>query len=211
MHSRAARIGAHHAHRFAMQFNSTQISPTVAINKDAFPNSPPDPEGRIKSIHLPTQAQVSRVSFWTQISGFRSLCGRKQRSSFSHRAQVDLRFGTFQSGRALALRTLASTRDIPIRVSTGPATLDRRCQTNVVAPAEYSKWFFCILMGLYDGFLRPATARRMPARSARAGPRSVNPAAVIRSWTSPSWPSPTSTTSAPPGASSRAACGTSAR
>ena len=45
------------------------------------------------------------------ISGFRSLCGQEQRSSFSHRAQLDLRFGTFHSGRALALRTLASTRN----------------------------------------------------------------------------------------------------
>ena len=44
------------------------------------------------------------------ISGFRSLCGRKQRSTLSHRAQEDLRSGTFHSGRALALRTLASTR-----------------------------------------------------------------------------------------------------
>jgi hypothetical protein len=98
VHSRTARIGAHHAHRFAIQFNSKQISPTVAINKDAFPNSPPDPEGWIKSIHLPAQAQVSRVSFWTQISGFRSLCGRKQRSSFSHRAQLTCVLEPFTRG-----------------------------------------------------------------------------------------------------------------
>jgi hypothetical protein len=29
-------------------------------------------------------------------SGFRSLCGHEQRSSISHRAQLDQRFGTFQ-------------------------------------------------------------------------------------------------------------------
>src|SRR6202453_5086089 len=45
------------------------------------------------------------------ISGFRSLCGQEQRSSFSHRARLDLRFGTFHSGRALALRTLATIRN----------------------------------------------------------------------------------------------------
>jgi hypothetical protein len=46
-----------------MQFNSTQISSTIAINKDAFPNSPADAAGCIKSIRLPKQAQLSRVSF----------------------------------------------------------------------------------------------------------------------------------------------------
>ena len=59
-----------------------------------------------------TSTDFSR-EFSSAISGFRSLCGQEQRSSFSHRAQLDLRFGTFHSGRALALRTLAFTRNIP--------------------------------------------------------------------------------------------------
>ena len=58
--------------------------------------------------------------FLSAKSGFRSLCGRKQRSSLSHRAQLDLRFGTFHSGRALALRTLAFNPLYPQRASTGP-------------------------------------------------------------------------------------------
>src|ERR1700682_2297055 len=58
--------------------------------------------------------------FSSAISGFRSLCGRKQRSSLSHRAQLDLRFGTFHSGRALALRTLASTRLVYTRILSTP-------------------------------------------------------------------------------------------
>ena len=99
----------------------------------------------------------------------------------------------------------------PLGASTGPATLDRRCGRNVVAPGEYSKWFFCLLIGLYGGFLRPATARRMPARSALAGPCGASPAAVIKALTSPCWPCPTSTARTPCGASSRAACGISAR
>ena len=64
-------------------------------------------------ILLAKQAQVFLREYSSAISGFRSLCGQEQRSSFSHRAQLDLRFGTFHSGRALALRTLASTRHIP--------------------------------------------------------------------------------------------------
>jgi len=196
-----------HAHPTAVQFHTDSAvrraktrSPTPSLRRWLYQISPP----------AKTSTGFLR-EFSSAISGFRSLCGRKQRSSFSHRAQLDLRFGTFHSGRALALRTLASTRNIPSGVSTGPATLDRCCERNVVAPGQYSKWFFCLPIGLYDGFFRPATARRTPARSALAGSCCVNPATVIRPPTSPSWPCPTSTTSAPFGASSRAACGMSAR
>src|ERR1700678_4012769 len=63
-------------------------------------------------ILLAKQAQVFLREYSSAISGFRSLCGQEQRSSFSHRAQLDLRFGTFHSGRALALRTLATIRNI---------------------------------------------------------------------------------------------------
>jgi hypothetical protein len=54
----------------AVQFNSTQIFPYVAVNKDAFPNSPADRAGCIKSFCLPKQAQVSRVSFQAQYQAF---------------------------------------------------------------------------------------------------------------------------------------------
>jgi hypothetical protein len=54
----------------AAQFNSTQISPYVALNKDALPNSPADAAGCIKSIRLPKQAQVSSVSFQAQYQAF---------------------------------------------------------------------------------------------------------------------------------------------
>jgi hypothetical protein len=59
-----------HAHAIAVQFNSTQISSYVAINKDAFPNSPADGAGCIKSFRLLKQAQVSRVSFQAQYQAF---------------------------------------------------------------------------------------------------------------------------------------------
>jgi hypothetical protein len=54
----------------ATQFNSTQISPYVAINKKALPNSPADAAGCIESIRLPKQAQVSSVSFQAQYQAF---------------------------------------------------------------------------------------------------------------------------------------------
>jgi hypothetical protein len=53
-----------------LQFKATQISSYVAVNKDAFPNSPADGAGRIKSFRLPKQAQVSRVSFQAQYQAF---------------------------------------------------------------------------------------------------------------------------------------------
>jgi hypothetical protein len=75
---------------------------------------------RLHQIIPPAKASTGfSREFSSAISGFRSLCGRKQRSSLSHRAQLDLRFGTFHSGRALALRTLASTRNIPKRYLRG--------------------------------------------------------------------------------------------
>jgi hypothetical protein len=54
----------------AVQFDSTQILLYVAVNKDAFPNSPADSAGCFKSFRLPKQAQVSRVSFQTQYQAF---------------------------------------------------------------------------------------------------------------------------------------------
>jgi hypothetical protein len=44
--------------------------PYVAVNKDAFPNSPACVAGRIKSFRLPKQARVSSVSFQAQYQAF---------------------------------------------------------------------------------------------------------------------------------------------
>jgi len=54
----------------AVQFDSTQILPYVAVNKDAFPNSPADAAGCIKSFRLPKQAQVLCVAFQAQYQAF---------------------------------------------------------------------------------------------------------------------------------------------
>ena len=109
-----ARFVRHaHAHRIAALFNSTQSLQYVAVSKDALPNSPADTAGCIKSFRLPKQAQVSRVSFQAQYQAFVRFAVASSAAVKSHRAQLDLRFGTFHSGRALALRTLASTRNFP--------------------------------------------------------------------------------------------------
>jgi hypothetical protein len=53
-----------------VQFDSTRILPYIAVGKDAFPNSPADTAGRIKSFRPSNQAQVSRVSFQAQYQAF---------------------------------------------------------------------------------------------------------------------------------------------
>jgi len=73
------------------------------------PQPPADRAGRIKWFNLPKQGQASVRDFRSASSGFRSLCGRKQRSSFSHRAQIDLPVGTFTRTGSLS-RILASCR-----------------------------------------------------------------------------------------------------
>jgi hypothetical protein len=62
--------GTPHAHLIAVQFNSTQILPYVAVNKDALPNSPAEIAGCIKSFRLPKQAQVFHVIFQAQYQAF---------------------------------------------------------------------------------------------------------------------------------------------
>src|ERR1700722_12541602 len=95
------------------RFNSRRILPYIAVNKDAFPSSPACAAGRIKSFRLPKQAQVSCVSFQAQYQAFVRFAVGSGAALSSHRAWLDLRFGTFHSGRALVLRTLASARNVP--------------------------------------------------------------------------------------------------
>ena len=113
-HGRFARSGhAHHAPRIAAPF---QFQTDFAVRRGQQRHVPQQSGVRRRPHQIIPPAKTSTGflrEFSSAISGFRSLCGRNQRSSFSHRAQLDLRFGTFHSGRALALRTLASARNIP--------------------------------------------------------------------------------------------------
>ena len=177
----------------------TSISPTIAFNKDAFPNRRRSADWT-KSLNLPKPAQQKHVrqkhvrtnqppehrlcvavlrdcflrKSSSAISGFRSLCGREQHSS-GYCARLDLRFGTFHSAGS----RFENSGLHPI-LPTGAATLDRCCERNVVAPGEYSKGFFCVPIGLYRAILWPATARGIPARSALGAVAGVNPASTIK-------------------------------
>ena len=135
-----------------------------------------------KSFRLPKQAQVSSVIFQAQYQAFVRFAVKGSAAFSSHRAQRDLLLWNLYSGRAHSLEILALT---PTFGSQRPCT---DVVWNVVAPGEYSKWFFCIPIRHYRGSFRPATARGMPAKSALGGPADVNPAADINSPTGPLWP-----------------------
>jgi len=63
-------------------FNSTQIFPYVAVSKDALSNSPA--EAADSSNHSACQNKHRSLAWVSSaISGFRSLCGRKRRSSLA--------------------------------------------------------------------------------------------------------------------------------
>ena len=109
----------------AVRFDSTQICPhrfcrIVAVNKDALPTSSADAAGCIKSFRLPKQAQVFTVAFQAQYQAFVRFAVKAAQLSKAIALNRDLRFGTFHSGRALALRTLASTRSIYGASNPGP-------------------------------------------------------------------------------------------
>ena len=168
-----------------MQFDCIPILPYVAIDKDAFPSNPALAAGCAKSFSLPKQAQLfaspglsREVS--SAISGFRSLCGRQRRSSLKPSRSIGPAFWNLSIGAGSRFENSGLHPQYPSGASTGPATLDRRCRRKVVAPAGYSKWFFCTLIRLYGGNFRPATARGIPARSALGGRSWLNPAAVIK-------------------------------
>jgi hypothetical protein len=90
-----------YALRIAAQLKSTQILPYVAVSKDAFPQqSSVHAAGGTKSFSLPKQAKISCVSFQAQYQAFVHFAVGSGAALKSHRAQVDLRSGTFHSGRA---------------------------------------------------------------------------------------------------------------
>jgi hypothetical protein len=92
----------------------------VAVNKDAFPTSPACVAGRIKSFRLPKQAQVSSVIHQAQYQAFVRFAVDSCAAFLSHRAQKDLRFGTFSPGAGSRFEN----SDLDPYLSTGPVTLD---------------------------------------------------------------------------------------
>jgi hypothetical protein len=181
-----------------------------AVRRSQQRRVPHQPGARRRSHQIIPPARTStdfERDLSSAISGFRSLYGQKQRSFFLKATALRRTcvLEPFARGGSLCEN---SGRNPHFAGCRRPFTDVAR---NVVAPGEYSKWFFCIPIRHYRGSFRPATARGMPDRSALGGPADVNPAAAINSVTGPLWPYPVSTTSTPPDVSRCAACGISAR
>ena len=168
----------------------SSISPTIALSKDAFLNR--RRSSPIGSNHSACQSEP-RIRTGSGMTIFReTVCCVSLQAQY----QAFVRFTVESStAPAIALNSTCfwnlssgglSFRELwphPRRLA-GPATLDRCCKRNVVAPGEYSKGFFCVPIGLYRAILWPATALGMPARSALGAITGLNPAAVIKAWIS---------------------------
>jgi hypothetical protein len=189
----------------AAYFFHTEL-PFVAVNKDAFPTSPARVAGRIKSVRLPKQAQVSSVILQAQYQAFVHFAVESSAAFFAIALKGTCVLEPFTQG-GLSFESL-QPRSVSSYGASNPGPMFGR---NVVAPVEYSKCFFRIPMGRYRGGFRPATALGMPARSAFGDLSDVKPEADIKSAIGPLCPRPASTISVPPGASRRAASGTIAR
>jgi hypothetical protein len=82
----------------AVQLHCKQVSSYVAVNEDALPNGPADAAGLHQVIPPAKTSTGFSREFSSAISGFRSLCGQKQRSSGAIALAWTLRFGTFHPG-----------------------------------------------------------------------------------------------------------------
>ena len=200
-----ARCGARRLHRSLCSSIPCRILPYVAFNKDAFPTIQRNRAGCTKSFSLPKQAQVFLRKSSSAISGFRSLCGRAaQLQAIALNWTCVLEPFTRAGSR---FENSGLTRNI----STGPVTLDRRCDRNVVAPGRIFQEVFLLQSGFMGAFYGPRPpAEYRPDRLWGACPH-VNPAAVIKASISPLWPCPASTTRDGAGRQKTAACGISAR
>ena len=177
------------AHQITMPFKyRRQILPTIACNKDAFPNRRRCTASRTKSFSLPKQAGSIAQGFSflrkssSAISGFRSLCGRERHSS-SYCARMDLRFGTFHSAGSRFENSGLHPLCTYGASNPGPMLWPERSRSRGIFQGV-----FCVPIGLYRGILRPATARRMPARSALGGLQALTPQPSSKLSISPLWP-----------------------
>jgi hypothetical protein len=110
-HRRLARSGTPHARpdRGAVRFQTD-----FAVRRRQQRRVPQQPSGRrwLYQVIPPAKAQVLCVAFQAQYQAFVRFAVKAAQLSKAIALNQDLRFGTFHSGRALALRTLASTRSI---------------------------------------------------------------------------------------------------
>ena len=147
---RSKRCASRAPNRAAAQFHTD-----FAVRRGQQGRAPQQSSDRRRLHQVTPPAKTSTGfsrEFSSAISGFHSLYGRKQRSSLSHRARLDLAFWNLSLGAGSrsensGLHPQYPQEGIPNRASTGPATLDRCRERNVVGPGEYSKRFFCIQSG----------------------------------------------------------------
>jgi hypothetical protein len=92
----------------------------VAVNKDAFPNSPASVAGCIKSFRLPKQAQVSSVSFQAQYQAFVRFAVGSGAASKAIALKGTCVLEPFTRGGLSLLRTLAFTRSVYGASNPGP-------------------------------------------------------------------------------------------
>jgi hypothetical protein len=207
---RFARRGAHHLRKRG----AGRLPIDFAIRRNQQRRVPPQSSARRWPRQIIQPADTSPTllrEVSSAISGFRSLCGRQRRSSLKPSRSIGPAFWNLSIGAGSRSENSGLYPRYPRGHLRGQQTLGRRYDRKVVAPAGYSKWFFCTIIGLYGGNFRPATARGIPARSALGALSWVNPAAVIKASMSLLWPCPTSTTKTAPGARAQAACGISTR
>ena len=168
------------------------------VQQRRVPQPPALRRRRTKSFSLPKQAQLCCVSSLSAISGFRSLCGRERHSSFSHRAQLTCVLEPFNR-RALVrdsgLHPRHPLRGICGASNPGPMLWPERSRSRGI----FQEVFLRSNQDFIDGFLRPPTARRMPARSALGGALRRQPRRRHQGPDIAAWPCPTSTTRTAPG------------
>jgi hypothetical protein len=175
--------------RVAMQFDSASIFAVYRVQQRRVPQPPSLRVAGPNHSACRNKLRHSRVNFQAQYQAF-------------VRFAVASSAALFKPSRSITTcllepftRTGSRRQDPAIRISprefwpspvasTGPATLDRRCGRNVVVPGGYSKLFFAMATGLYEGKYRPKTARRTPARSSFGVPASSSPARVNSASTS---------------------------
>ena len=110
------------------------------------PHPPTSPPADL-SFSLSKQALLFLRRSSSAISGFRSICGRKRRSSHQPSRSIRPAFRNLSPG--------AASRENPGIAPASSRALHRCCGRNVVGPSEYSKRFLRSEWALSPHFSRP--------------------------------------------------------
>ena len=159
-----ARGGTPQAHRITtVQIQCRRFRRMSRSTKTRSPTAQRIPPAASSHSACQNKHKVSRVSLQAQYQAFVRSCGRKQRSSLKPSRSIgpaswNLSLGAGSRSENSGLHP-QHPADVYL-VFSGPATLDRCCGRNVVAPGEYSKWFFF----LQSGFMAAISAPRPPGR-----------------------------------------------